>query len=85
MPNSMDSRRMLRTVLVEQVDLQKRLRYPLNSVYYAANKNRGEPFVQDWEFSSVDWERGTFQSCSLSQDHRILPHHSKNSPFHVVP
>ena len=24
------------------------------------------------EFSRVDWERGTFQSCLLSQDHRFI-------------
>ena len=28
----------------------------------------------------VNCERGTFQSCSLSQDHRILCHHSRHSP-----
>ena len=51
---------------LEQVDVQKHvLKYPLSSVYCAANHNRG----WDSEFPRVDWERGTFQSCSLSQDH----------------
>ena len=36
-------------------------------------------------FSRVDWERGTFQSCSLYQDQGILFLHSWNSPCPAVP
>ena len=37
-----------------------------------------------WESSRVDWESGTFRSCSLFQDHSIVLH-SRNSPCLVVP
>ena len=55
-------------------------RYPSNSVYGAAIQNHGFSFLWDSEFSRVDWERGTFHSCSLSQDRRALFLYSRNSP-----
>ena len=67
MPNSWYYR-ILRMVLLEQEDLQKRF----------------QKYLQDSTFSRVDWERGTVQSCSLSLDHRNLSHHSRNSPCPVV-
>ena len=84
MSNPFGSRRMMGIAPLEQVDLQKSfLMYPSISVCCAANKHRGQPFLWDSEFSSVDWERGTFKSCSLSQRHGNCLH-SRNSPCPVV-
>ena len=53
--------------------LQKRfLRYPWNSVHRAAIQNRGKAHRWDSEQSKVGWELGALQSCSLSQDRKIL-------------
>ena len=52
----------------------------MSSVCRAARKNRGSSFLKDSEYSRVDWERGTFQSCSLFPDHRILDPHARHSP-----
>ena len=72
MPNSVNSRRELRKVLLEQVGFQKRfLKYPWNSVYRAAIPNRGKAYLWDSEYSRVGWERGMLQSCSLSQDRKV--------------
>ena len=50
MPNSMNSRRELKMVLLEQEGKQKRfLKYPQCAVYQAAIQNRGYPFLWDTE------------------------------------
>ena len=75
MPNSLNSRRALKRVDLEKVDLQKRvLMYPMSSVYQAASKNRGESFLWNSEYSWVDWKRGIIENCSQFQDHKILLH-----------
>ena len=51
----------------------------------AASKNRGWSFLSETEYSWIDWKRGIIQSCLQFQDHRILLHHSRNSPCLAVP
>ena len=79
MPNSLNSRRELRMVLVEQAGFQKRfLRYPQYSVCRAV--------LWDSEYPRVGWERGMLQSWSLSQDRKkILLPRPRNSPCSVNP
>ena len=79
MPNSLISQRALRMVHLEQVDLQKRvLMYTMSSVSRLVI-----PLAV--RILMVDWERGTLQNCSQFQDHRILLHHSRNSPCLAIP
>ena len=78
----MNFRRKLRMVLLEQVGFQKRfVKYQLYSVYRAAFQNRG------WtrNIKKVGWERGMFQSWSLSQDRKIVLRRPRNSPCSVNP
>ena len=44
----------------------------------AAIQNRGCAFLWDSEKSRVGWERGTLQTCSLSQDREILLYQTRN-------
>ena len=69
--NFLHFRNKLLSVLLVQVDLQKRFAmYHRSFVCQAASKNRGQAFHEDWEQSQDDWERGMTQSCLPSPDHR---------------
>ena len=63
MSNSLGSRRTTETFL--EVPIKFRV------WGVAENQNPGQSNLWCSEFSRVDWERGTFQSCSLFQDHGI--------------
>ena len=54
---------------LEMTEIFFLVKYPSSSVYGSAIQNRGQACLRDSEFSR---ERGTFQSCSLSPDHKIL-------------
>ena len=73
-------------VLLEQVGFQERFpKYPQYSVYHAAIQNRCFALLWDSERSRLGWERGMLQSCSLSQDRKILLCRSRNSLYSANP
>ena len=51
----------------------------------ASRLSKTFPRLGDSEWSRVERERGTLQSCSLSQDREILLHLTINSPCSVNP
>ena len=70
MPNPLNFRRVLTTVHLEQVDLQKRvLMNPTSSVQHAASKSRSQPIIPVGLGILIGW-LGTTHSCSLFQDHK---------------
>ena len=86
MPNSFRCWRLWRFVLLEQVVFLKRFpQCTYNSVQYAAIENRSEAWSWDSESYFFDQERGSLQSCSWIQDHRILSHLTRNLLCFVNP
>ena len=78
MPNSLNSRRVLKMIHLDQVDLHKTCPdVPYD--FRVSGCDQESP-----EHSRVDWERGILQSCSLLQDHRILLHRSISELFQLL-